>query len=453
MRVSSSRAARLSSRRARIGQVVGRERVAVVSLHPVDQLPVERVVDQAGRVHGRPLLVGEHDAQAQAGGAAAVSHALPQIEDALFGDGLPLADVLFEPAPHGVDLVALLGGDEGQPFAARHAHELRVEEIRAHGVFDAHRRGVDPHRDEAFDPGGQGVDHRLALEEGLLVEEEHALGADGDDVVVEDAAVDDLRGLLDEDAALGRQAVKAGDGLAGFEGLSGGEAPRRRVAALQAVAAEDEEVQAGRADVGGEAGVVGGAFVAEGLRGGQRRVHLEARGIAEDGRERAAGGLGLDGAVGLLNQVGGREMDAAVLGVGARRDRGRVRGPHRRRARRGGQERSVVRRLRDDLRVAPAEAEPSQERHVRALLRRQHALHEPELGERLHLAEPLQRGLLGRGGGAPVRGRGDVAVAEARVVVGRPDQAVEVRFRGAHVLAIAPTGSRVAALARSPREA
>ena len=80
------------------------------------------------------------------------------------------------------------------------------------------------------------------------------------------------------------------------------------------------------------------------------------------------------------------------------------------------------------LRLATLEAEPAQRRQVRPLLRRQHALGEAEIGERLHLGDALQRRLARVARLVGVTRRGHVAVREPGVVVGEADEAVEIGF-------------------------
>jgi hypothetical protein len=59
-------------------------------------------------------------------------------------------------------------------------------------------------------------------------------------------------------------------------------------------------------------------------------------------------------------------------------------------------------------------------------------LHHAEVGQRLHLAQPLLGRFLGVGGLFGVALGGDVAIGEAGIVVGRADQAVEVDLEVLH---------------------
>src|SRR5262249_5110008 len=78
--------------------------------------------------------------------------------------------------------------------------------------------------------------------------------------------------------------------------------------------------------------------------------------------------------------------------------------------------------------IVAREAETAQRGNVGPLVRRQNALSEPAVGERLHLRESLQRGLARIRGEALVPFRGEIAFGEAAVVVRRPREAVEVDF-------------------------
>ena len=81
----------------------------------------------------------------------------------------------------------------------------------------------------------------------------------------------------------------------------------------------------------------------------------------------------------------------------------------------------------DDYLVKPFSGDELLAR-VRALLRRQHALSQPQLAQRTHLAEALQCGFAGVAGFVGVLRRGDVALRQARIVMSGADQAVEIGF-------------------------
>ena len=89
------------------------------------------------------------------------------------------------------------------------------------------------------------------------------------------------------------------DGLEGFESLAGGEffGAFGDVGRSEGGVAEDEKVEAAAGVARGEAGVVGGAFISEGLAAGDGRVDGETGFVAEDRAEGARGLRRLDGAV------------------------------------------------------------------------------------------------------------------------------------------------------------
>ncbi len=227
--------------------------------------------------------------------------------------------------------------------------------------------------------------------------EQHFAIAHRDHVVVEHAGIDHRRVLLGEDHAIVFQAVQTGDGLGGFEGLARRVLLRRRVTGVERAAAEHEKLHAGLAIVPAETRVVGRAFVAELRHRRQRGVVGKVLLIGKHRPQHAAGGRVFDAAVVFAVEVGGGEMHAAIRRVGARADRGGVGHPHARRRAAGDQQwHGVLGRLLDDLGIAAAEAEAAQGGHVRAFLRRQHALHKAHVHQRFHFlpgpATPLPWG-------------------------------------------------------------
>lgn len=143
--------------------------------------------------------------------------------------------------------------------------------------------------------------------------------------------------------------------------------------------------------------------------------------VGEDGAEDAPGGRGFQVAVEAGLQVGRREVHAAITAVTRRRDGGGVGGPHA-----GGgthraqQLRSLLAGRLQHLGVAAGEAEVAQCAEVRALLRQQNPLCIPQIRQRLHLVEALQRGFAWVGGQPAVAHRGHVAMRQAGVVVVGP---------------------------------
>ncbi len=189
---------------------------------------------------------------------------------------------------------------------------------------------------------------------------------------------------------------------------------------------------------GEEPGMVRRALVGEVRSSGQRVVHLEARGIGEDGAEHAGGRGRFQRAVEHGGEVRGDEVQAPVLRVGRRHAGGRVGGPHGGGAGADAEERilqlGVPGRLRQHLLVAAAEPQLPERAQRGPLVRRQHGLADAERGDETHLAQALQRGAARVRRLAGMRQGGHVAVRQARVVVRGADQPVEVVFERGHAL-------------------
>ena len=64
----------------RIGQIIGAERFAVVAAYPIHKGFVQSRRQLDALVHGGQFVGRQDDAQSQAGGAAAVAHALADID-------------------------------------------------------------------------------------------------------------------------------------------------------------------------------------------------------------------------------------------------------------------------------------------------------------------------------------------------------------------------------------
>ena len=171
--------------------------------------------------------------------------------------------------------------------------------------------------------------------------------------------------------------------------------------------------------------MVGRAFVAE--RGGDRRVDGEARLVGEGEAEL---GEGLGPFVAAMRhgpQIGDGEVAAAVGRVRGGRDGGGVGRPHRRgreggRAERGGH-------------LLDAGAELGQPGAVGPAVGEEQALGKAEAEIVPHLLQPLQRRRARVRDQALVGRRGDVAEAEARIIVARADDAVEIDLGERHLAA------------------
>ncbi len=273
--------------------------------------------------------------------------------------------------------------------------------------------------------------------------EQAGLGPDAEHVVVEGPGLDGRGVLAQIDRAM--RAMASRDGLERLQGLAG-----RELAGpgLVGAAAIDEQVHPRRAMLGAETNVVGRALVAEVRLGRQGVVDGEAALVGEGAAQVLAGLPVLQAAVQVGDQVGGAEVHPPVAAVGRRGDGGRIGRPHGRSRPSGAGDggRGLPGGL-VHLSVRAGEAQAAQESEVGATVRRQHELGHAQVGQQLHLAETLQHRRARIGGRAEVGLAGQVARRQAGVVVGRPDQAVEVGFDRAH--AFRPLISAVVDRARS----
>ena len=212
--------------------------------------------------------------------------------------------------------------------------------------------------------------------------------------------------------------MTAGNGFAGPAVLAGGE-----TAAFLAI---DEDLKAGRVVGSAQAHEIGRAFIAE--CGRQSFMHRERRIGERDGQLRV-GFRVFDAAMCHARQVGGADMAAAVFSVGRRRDGGGVGRPHRTGRGGGGKQARVFRSgAGDHLLAYPDKPHLAQETHIGPIQRQQETLGQPQPHHEAHLGDALQcSGARARRGPAVAR-TGEVAERERRIIVARPDQAVEVDF-------------------------
>ncbi len=183
-----------------------------------------------------------------------------------------------------------------------------------------------------------------------------------------------------------------------------------------------------------QARVVRGTLVSQEIRCRQCRVNGEPRLVRKDRSQGPLGLRSLDRPMQHGAEVRDAEVHASIGGVVACRDGGGVRGPHRRRRRGTSKKmRRLASRAGDRLVIGAGESEAPKKPDVGPLLRRKPALRKAELRERPHLGKPLQGRIARPRHLAAMRGRGDVAGAEPRVVVGGADDRVEVRLRHASV--------------------
>ncbi len=410
-----------------------------MAFDPGLELVEQGVVDEGAAREGAQLFGGEGHAQAQAGGATAVLHRLPHVgvDDAL--DRAALGDERVEEAATGRLGLALGRGHDAEPPRGQR-QELAVEGVRAHGHVDrqlvfAHEAQHGRGAEALAQLGEEGV---RVLEGALVGEKEGAL-ADAEHVRVKAARVDAGGVLAGEGEALVGQPQEARDGAGCLARLARRVArgPLRGLVALGAAPAEDVHGAA----LGLEAGVVGGPLVAERGAAGQGRVHDEVARVGEEAAQDALGEGGLEAAVGGSGEVRDDEVGAPVERVARGRDGGGVGDPHRRGARSEAQQPAALDRrgAREHLFVAAGEAPGAQGGERGAIVRRHDALRHAEPVHEAHLGEALERGVARPRDQPPVPIARGVARRQAGVVVGRPDEAIELQLSeggSAHPLSI-----------------
>ncbi len=256
------------------------------------------------------------------------------------------------------------------------------------------------------------------------MEEEGIQRAHTHHVIVEGAARDGLASLTGQHHVRGGMA--AHDGLARLAGLAGGEGAIPR---LERVAAPDEQVHALAAVVGAQADMVGRALIGQMADRRQGRMDGEMARVGEEGGQRPLRLLVFKAAVQVGDQIGGREMHAAILavctgghgrGIGRPHGRGRTGG--------GGKARRVLPCPLQHLRVVTCKAQRAQEGDVRAFMRGQDELRQAEVGQPLHLVQPLQDCGTRRRSLRLVQAGRQIARRQTRIGVRRPDQSIGIGF-------------------------
>ena len=198
--------------------------------------------------------------------------------------------------------------------------------------------------------------------------------ADGDHIVVEHARVDSVRMLLREKGPHRIEPVPPRDRSGRFERLPCRKAPRCGRGLAERDAAMNEEFDAASGAVE-EAGVIGGAFVAELRRRRQRIVHHEMPRVGKNRAENPGGHGRLERSVEVADEIRRREVDTLIRGVGRRTHRRRIGDPHRGGGRARGQHaRRIAPGGGDDLRVGAREAQRAQRGDGGPLVRWQHGL-------------------------------------------------------------------------------
>src|SRR5947209_61062 len=182
-----------------------------------------------------------------------------------------------------------------------------------------------------------------------------------------------------------------------------------------------ENLHAGLAMLRSQPHVVGSAFVAE----GRRNWAVNSEFIAGEGeRELREGGGPLMAPVRHSAQIGHRQVTFAVGGVGGRRDRRGIGGPHRRSGH------CVRGKFR--LRLLDRCPKLRQPGAIWPRVRQKNPLGEAERKIRAHLLDSLEGCGARPRHCARIAGRSEIAEAEPGVIVTGPDNSIEIDFRERH---------------------
>ena len=175
--------------------------------------------------------------------------------------------------------------------------------------------------------------------------------------------------------------------------------------------------------------VVGRSLVGKANRCRQRSMVAEVFWVSEDLPQHRCRCRCLKRPVPLADEIGRRQVQPAVGGVGIRRDGGGIGRPHRGCA--GGSREEVwsfTGGCGQHRRIVTCKADPPQRRHQRPLLRWQHPLGNAKADQQPHLGDSLEGRRSGVGHLVPMPLGGEIADPEPTIVVRRPDESVEVQF-------------------------
>ena len=179
--------------------------------------------------------------------------------------------------------------------------------------------------------------------------------------------------------------------------------------------------------------MIGGAFIGEVRLIGQGLMDAEAGFIRENTGQGPLCLRRLDRAMPGRQQIGRSEMHPPVSAVSRGRDHGRIGGPHRRgRTGAAQQMRRLARDALDDLRITAGKPQGLEQGQIRPLMRRHHALQQADIGQGLHLRDAFEHGFARRGCQPLAACTRQIALGQTTIIMGRPDQPVEIGFNGSH---------------------
>lgn len=281
--------------------------------------------------------------------------------------------------------------------------------------------------------GGEALKVGPAVGEGGLMTDEGVSVTDGDDIIMEDPGIDGGGGLLEKDDLVRVEAMEAGDGTAGLEGLAGGETAWAREKGIERAAAIDKEVEAFSGGTG-EAGMVGGSFIGHGLSAGEGRMKTEPARIGKEELKETEGKGSLNGAMEVGEKIRGGEMSPAIGGVTGGGHGAGVGGPHGGGGGGGSEEEGVLAggAGEDGGRIWARKSPAFQAFDGGSFVRGEDGLGDSPGCEGAGLVEALESGFTRFGNTGLAGFGGEVAMGEPGVVVGGSDKPVKIDFPVIH---------------------
>ena len=263
-----------------------------------------------------------HHAQPQAGWPAAIGHGLAHIDRDDLAYGAIAGHHLLGIGPNACVLAAFLRHDQRHCAAFRSAigqsHKLSVEQIACDGIGKADRAGWHFDHFQCGESGADGSISALLVGKGLCMGEKHAFIGDSDDIIVERSCGDGGRVLLDKDAMLGVEPMKASDSAAGLDMLASGICAARL--------AIDKDFDALCSMPFAQAHVIGRSLIAE--SGRDCAVQGEVIGVGKGKRELGQSVRPFLRTVQHGDKIGWGDVATPIGGVGRWADCGGIGSPH-----------------------------------------------------------------------------------------------------------------------------
>lgn len=259
----------------------------------------------------------------------------------------------------------------------------------------------------------------------------------GDDIVVKNARRHGLRMLLHEKSPFIGNTVKPRYRPGGFFSLPWRETvPRMGKPPLMPFVtcrSVDEAVQPPAGRRRGETGMVRRSFIREPELGGKGLMMDEASIFGENMTQYTGREPALPATMQLGNEVGGSEMHASIVAVTAWADCSGIGAPHRSCTVQHAQESWLpAPYIHNQIRATAPEAKTRGQFQIGHGPRGKETLRHSHFHQALHLGQPLQGRLLGIGDAMTVRLGGKVPQTHSPVVMGGPDDTVEIVLASYH---------------------